>query len=32
MANTLITPTNVAKAALATYQFNAVLPRLVNRN
>ena len=32
MANTLITPTNVAKAALATYQFNSVLPRLVNRN
>lgn len=32
MANTLITPTNVAKAALATYQYNAVLPRIVNRN
>ncbi len=31
MANTLITPDNVAKAALATYQYNAVLPRLVNR-
>ena len=30
--NTLITPTNVAKAALATYQYNAVLPRLVNRS
>ncbi len=32
MANTLITPTNVARAALATYQYNAVLPRVVNRN
>ena len=32
MANTLITPTNVARAALATYQYNAVLPRLVNSN
>ena len=32
MANTLITPTNVARAALATYQYNAVLPRIVNRN
>lgn len=32
MANTLITPSNVAKAALATYQYSAVLPRLVNRN
>lgn len=31
MANSLITPQNVAAAALATYQYNAVLPRLVNR-
>lgn len=31
MANTLITPENVAKAALGTYQYAAVLPRLVNR-
>ena len=32
MANTLITPQNVARAALASYQYNAVLPRVVNRN
>ena len=32
MSNTLITPTNVARAALATYQYSAVLPRLCNRN
>lgn len=32
MANTLITPQNVARASLATYQYNAVLPRVVNRN
>ena len=31
MANTLITPENVARAALATYQYNAVLPRLCSR-
>ena len=31
MANTLITPTNVARAALATYQYNAVLPMVCNR-
>lgn len=31
MANTLITPTNVARAALASYQYNAVLPGIVNR-
>lgn len=32
MANTLITPQNVARAALASYQYGAVLPRVVNRN
>ena len=32
MANSLVTPTNVARAALATYQYSAVLPRLCNRN
>ena len=31
MANTLITPTNVARAALATYQYSSVLPAVVNR-
>jgi len=31
MANTLITPTNVARAALATYQYSAVLPMVCNR-
>lgn len=31
MANTLITPTNVARAALATYQYSSVLPGVCNR-
>jgi hypothetical protein len=31
MANTFITPQNVARTALATFQYNAVLPRVVNR-